>query len=267
VIFSVKISQEIIKLRKIGKGDLHIILKVLPNEIIKNMLPYPFNTIDILYAVYILEEEQFLEEIQEGNTDDSIFKRDTVFAHLNYHLDSGHFKLITTKNHMTHGELQPLVEIVFADVRWMSRVCPRNSTWQSTMSLRSVLVKDKMSEGNVFKYLVSDQSKLSSEVLDTSSESVFELEFEKMPKSSKIGYSIKMRTQPLQVVYNPATIERISNFFKRQVSAKKADLHAIEQQILDAAWARYEELKTQTKTGLYHAMDDLLLGQVKVRLD
>jgi hypothetical protein len=41
--FSVKISQEIIKLRKIGKGDLHIILKVLPNEIIKNMLPYPFN--------------------------------------------------------------------------------------------------------------------------------------------------------------------------------------------------------------------------------
>ena len=35
VIFSVKISQEIIKLRKISKGDLHIILKVLPNEIIK----------------------------------------------------------------------------------------------------------------------------------------------------------------------------------------------------------------------------------------
>jgi hypothetical protein len=35
VIFSVKISQEIIKLRKIGKGELHIILKALPNEIIK----------------------------------------------------------------------------------------------------------------------------------------------------------------------------------------------------------------------------------------
>jgi hypothetical protein len=35
VFFSVKISQEIIKLRKIGKGDLHIILEVLPNEIIK----------------------------------------------------------------------------------------------------------------------------------------------------------------------------------------------------------------------------------------
>jgi hypothetical protein len=29
VIFSVQISQEIIKLRKIGKRDLHIILKVL----------------------------------------------------------------------------------------------------------------------------------------------------------------------------------------------------------------------------------------------
>ena len=37
MIFSVQISEEIIKLRKIGLliGDLHIILKVLPNEIIK----------------------------------------------------------------------------------------------------------------------------------------------------------------------------------------------------------------------------------------
>ena len=40
-----KISQKIIKLCKMGKGDLHIILKVLPNEIIiiKKMLPCPFN--------------------------------------------------------------------------------------------------------------------------------------------------------------------------------------------------------------------------------
>ncbi|XP_028393538.1 vacuolar protein sorting-associated protein 13D-like [Dendronephthya gigantea] len=210
------------------------------------------------------EEEQFLEEIQEGNTDDSIFKRDTVFANLNFHLDSGQFKLLTTKNRINHGELQPLVEIVYADVRWMSRVCPRSSTWRSNMSLRSILVKDKMSEGNIFHYLVSGQPKQISE--DSPNESVFQLEFEKMPKSSKIGYGLKIRTQPLQIVYNPATIERISDFFRRQtISTKKADLHAIEQQILDAAWARYEELKTQTKTGLYHAMDDLLLGQVKTQ--
>lgn len=217
----------------------------------------------ICYLIF-LEEEQFLEEIQEGNTDDSIFKRDTVFANLNFHLDSGQFKLLTTKNRINHGELQPLVEIVYADVRWMSRVCPRSSTWRSNMSLRSILVKDKMSDGNIFQYLVSGQQKQNSEAF--ANESVFELEFEKMPKSSKIGYGLKMRTQPLQIVYNPTTIERISDFFKRQtISSKKADLHAIEQQILDAAWARYEELKTQTRTGLYHAMDDLLLGQVKVR--
>jgi hypothetical protein len=42
VIFSVQISQEIIKLRKIGKRDLHIILKVLPNEIIKKYIAVPF---------------------------------------------------------------------------------------------------------------------------------------------------------------------------------------------------------------------------------
>jgi hypothetical protein len=38
LIFSVQISQEIIKLRKIGKRDLHIILQVLPNEIIKKYI-------------------------------------------------------------------------------------------------------------------------------------------------------------------------------------------------------------------------------------
>ena len=70
----------------------------------------------------------------------------------------------------------------------------------------------------------------------------------------------------MRVVYNPATIDRISEFFQRPTdSSKKEDIHAIEQQILDAAWARYEELKSQTKTGLYNAMDELLLGQVKVR--
>jgi hypothetical protein len=37
VIFSVQISQEIIKLRNIGKRDLHII-EVLPNEIIKKYI-------------------------------------------------------------------------------------------------------------------------------------------------------------------------------------------------------------------------------------
>jgi hypothetical protein len=38
LIFSVQISQEIIKLCKIGKRDLHIILQVLPNEIIKKYI-------------------------------------------------------------------------------------------------------------------------------------------------------------------------------------------------------------------------------------
>jgi hypothetical protein len=46
VIFSVQKSQEIIKLRKIGKRDLHIILKVLPNEIIKKYTAYPFKFLD-----------------------------------------------------------------------------------------------------------------------------------------------------------------------------------------------------------------------------
>jgi hypothetical protein len=53
VIFSVQISQDIIKLRKIGKRDLHIILKVLPNEI-KNIyiLPYPFIKTTMLLNLY-----------------------------------------------------------------------------------------------------------------------------------------------------------------------------------------------------------------------
>jgi hypothetical protein len=42
LIFSVQISQEIIKLRKIGKRDLHVILQVLPNEIIKKYIAVPF---------------------------------------------------------------------------------------------------------------------------------------------------------------------------------------------------------------------------------
>lgn len=93
--------------------------------------------------------------------DDSIFKRDTVFAHLNFHLDRGHFKLMTiNKDRQSQEELQPLIEIAYADVRWRSQVCPRSSTWQSIMSLGSLFIKDEISEGNIFPYLVSPQSKV-----------------------------------------------------------------------------------------------------------
>jgi hypothetical protein len=72
VIFSVQISQEIIKLRKIGKRDLHITLKVLPNEIIKNILPYPFNKEISIESVN--SPPEFLQNNHEQNASQSSSK-------------------------------------------------------------------------------------------------------------------------------------------------------------------------------------------------
>jgi hypothetical protein len=69
VIFSVQISQEIIKLRKIGKRDEHIILKVIQNEIIKKYIAVAFK-----YAVYCTYKTDLSCGCQTAHSDRQCFK-------------------------------------------------------------------------------------------------------------------------------------------------------------------------------------------------
>ena len=101
-----------------------------------------------------------MDELTEDHTKDSIFNRDHVFAHLNFHLCSGSFKLLTTKCvNSAPSQSVALIEAEFSDVRWDSEVRPRSSTWECSMSLGAVYVRDKATPGTLFPALASPQSR------------------------------------------------------------------------------------------------------------
>ena len=72
---------------------------------------------DFLYRL-LAEEEEFLDELADNqHLNESIFNRDQVFAHLNFRLDAGSFKLINTKqsNSSSQTTALPVVEAELSD--------------------------------------------------------------------------------------------------------------------------------------------------------
>ena len=110
----------------------------------------------------LAEEEEFLDELADNqHLNESIFNRDQVFAHLNFRLDAGSFKLINTKQSNTSSQTTalPVVEAEFSDLRWDSEMRPRSSTWEFNMSLGALFVHDKLTPGTLFPSLVCPQGR------------------------------------------------------------------------------------------------------------
>ena len=53
----------------------------------------------------------------------------------------------------------PVVEVEFSDLRWDSEMRPRSSTWEFSMSLGALFVRDKMTPGTLFPALVCPQGR------------------------------------------------------------------------------------------------------------
>ncbi|EDO41450.1 predicted protein [Nematostella vectensis] len=226
------------------------------------------------------EEEEFLDELSDPSRNQSIFNRDKVFARLNICLDSGSFKLLnsTSSGHSS----TPIVEVEFCNATWESEVRPQSSTWEFNMSLGAIHARDRFTKGTLFASLVSPQERkplaaqkssnhssismlaMSSTALglnilqEFDEEPVFEMRFEQMPPKSKVAYRFSITTQPLDIVWNPSVIDRVSDFFSNDTLS--AQYVNVERQLREAAWLRYEELKNQTKAELKQTLDSMMEG-------
>lgn len=117
-----------------------------------------FNCLNLCFS----EEEEFLGELADSHLNESIFNRDQVFAHLNFRLDAGSFKLVNTKHKNTASQtttVLPVIEVEFSDLRWDSEMRPRSSTWEFSMSLGALFVRDKLTAGTLFPALVCPQGR------------------------------------------------------------------------------------------------------------
>lgn len=78
---------------------------------------------------------------------------------------------------------------------------------------------------------------------------------------------LEIISRPLDIVYNPTAMDRVSNFFKAEGRGSKGlSSRASELQLTKAARMRYEELKIQTKQELASTVDSLLEGEKQVCL-
>ena len=113
--------------------------------------------------MFCAEEEEFLDELAESHLNESIFNRDHVFAHLNFHLESGAFTLMdsTVGNGKESNLPKAIMEIEFSDVKWNSEVRPRSGTWEFCLSLGAMYIRDKVTTSTLFPLLVSPQTKVS----------------------------------------------------------------------------------------------------------
>ena len=53
----------------------------------------------------------------------------------------------------------PVIEVEFSDLRWDSEMRPRSSTWEFSMSLGALFVRDKLTTGTLFPDLVCPQGR------------------------------------------------------------------------------------------------------------
>ena len=53
----------------------------------------------------------------------------------------------------------PVIEVEFSDLKWNSEMRPRSSTWEFSMSLGALFVRDKLTTETLFPHLVCPQGR------------------------------------------------------------------------------------------------------------
>ncbi|XP_038078266.1 vacuolar protein sorting-associated protein 13D-like isoform X2 [Patiria miniata] len=244
-----------------------------------------------------IDEQELMDVIGDPMADSTLLKRDHVFALLNLNLQGGSFKLCsTTPSPVTANSasmrgpdsMAPIIELEFAGVKMSLESRLRTSSMLFKAKLGALYVRDVMTKGSLFPVLVSPQqrrdegsstqsrqtfgilAKTSGSYMaqsaaykrQSSEETLFEMSYESNPPNSNADCRLEIITRPLDMVYNPSAMQRISDFFDTSTARTKGlASRPSELQLTRMARLRYEELKNQTKQELRQTLDTLLEGE------
>eukprot|EP00057_Strongylocentrotus_purpuratus_P005557 XP_003731250.1 PREDICTED: vacuolar protein sorting-associated protein 13D [Strongylocentrotus purpuratus] len=192
------------------------------------------------------------------------------------------------------NENETIIELEFASVKMSFEWRLRTSSFLFTAKLGALFIHDVMTKGSLFPHLVAPQQKREEQTLGprqshslllsrsasasfsymspsssgtnikqpSSDLPLFEMSYESNPPHSNADSRLEIISRPLDIVYNPTAMDRVSNFFKAEGRGSKGlSSRASELQLTKAARMRYEELKIQTKQELASTVDSLLEGE------
>lgn len=221
-------------------------------------------------------EDEILNALAQGSAENnSLLKRDTVFGKFNFTLKKGSLDICSANK----LKLQLLFQNLLLDIE--SR--PRSGSHFVGLSLGSVLLKDFITPNSEFADLIKPQTKEDASVAvhsrllsqrsrnsanfsgnkinstsptpstsASSTEPIFQLNYERKPLSHNTDYRLLIKTQSLDVVYNIEPIKWIVDFVMKP------------HQIMNTR-KQIEAMKNKTKKELIKNWENILEGDITQR--
>ena len=227
-------------------------------------------------------EEFLLDAMKEDNEVFGVSHKDVLFSHVSIDLRQVVIQLTRSKSKV---ETSPLFEFEFQNVRVENEHRPRTKSFLFSFHVGSVWLRDDITKNSLFPLLVSPQSSESAPLHIKASQSrfsdlaksiqtflpaglsqtkeedeapIFYFLYEKKPFNSKVDHRIHVKSQPLNVVYNPIVVKVVTEFFSLPDDINTTS--HLSDQIKTAALSRIQEAKQRTKEELSRNINHILKG-------
>ncbi|XP_044206610.1 vacuolar protein sorting-associated protein 13D isoform X2 [Thunnus albacares] len=241
-----------------------------PDRVPEELLPSPSSW-------DILETEDLFDPLEDSHTLNTFTRRDHLFARLEFLLEKGGVTLFHQDRRGDTLHESGVIQLEFSGVKVIVESLPRSESSLLSVKLGGLFLRDLTTQGTIFPVLVSPktdkvvvainqpsgQSSSSGYNAECSSPPVFEMIYERNPVRCKFERRLEVNTSPLNIIYNPQAIKKVTEFFyKGRVHTSGFGYQSeLELRVAEAARRQYNKLKMQTKAEIRQTIDQLLVGE------
>lgn len=243
-----------------------------PDRVTEELLPSP-SSWDIL-----AETEDLFDPMEDSHTLNTFTRRDHLFARLEFLLEKGSVTLYHQDGQADTQHGSGVIQLEFSGVKVTVESLPRSESSMLSMKLGGLFLRDLSTQGTIFPVLVSPKTDKIVVVINqspgpssgctggnaqSSLSPVFEMIYERNPVRCKFERRLEVNTSPLNIIYNPQAIKKVTEFFyKGRVHTSGFGYQSeLELRVAEAARRQYNKLKMQTKAEIRQTIDQLLVGE------
>uniref|UniRef100_A0A8C9YV97 Vacuolar protein sorting 13 homolog D n=1 Tax=Sander lucioperca TaxID=283035 RepID=A0A8C9YV97_SANLU len=218
----------------------------------------------------ILETEDLFDPLEDSHTLNTFTRRDHLFARLEFLLEKGAVTLFHQDRREDTLHESGLIQLEFSGVKVILESLPRSESSLLSVKLGGLFLRDLTTQGTIFPVLVSPktvgsdgQGIIQTCSVTRCSSPVFEMIYERNPVRCKFERRLEVNTSPLNIIYNPQAIKKVTEFFyKGRVHTSGFGYQSeLELRVAEAARRQYNKLKMQTKAEIRQTIDQLLVGE------
>ncbi|XP_029689291.1 vacuolar protein sorting-associated protein 13D isoform X3 [Takifugu rubripes] len=222
----------------------------------------------------LAETEDLFDPLEDSHTLNTFTRRDHLFARLEFLLEKGGVTLYHQDKVGDTLHESGVIQLEFSGVKVIVESLPRSESSVLAVKLDTLFLRDLTTQGTIFPFLVSPKTdKVVVAINQTSdqfsssdcpsSSPVFEMIYERNPVRCKFERRLEVSTSPLNIIYNPQAIKKVTEFFyKGRVHTSGFGYQSeLELRVAEAARRQYNKLKMQTKAEIRQTIDQLLVGE------